>query len=315
MLNDDLRGFLATWTARWAALPAEAGYAGQRLLFEQITQERRDPVNDAIPTAERFVPHGDEKVRVRLFGAPGANKPAMLYFHGGGWVRGSAETTWDITGDFARLADVIVVSVDYALAPERVFPAPVHQGVAVLRWMIAQAADLGIDPARVTVAGDSSGGNIAAAVVLAALDAGLRPAGQLLIYPALDADTRRPSYDEFADGPVLLKTTMQTYWDTYCPNGEYLSDPLAAPLLSDRLGEVPPTLVAVAANDVLRDSGLAYADKARAAGADVATHPGTGLIHGYFLAQAECPAVIACLEDMCRWLDRINGRTDTAAAR
>lgn len=311
MLDQNLVGFLRDWTARWAALPASAGMAGQRLLFENITREKRDPINDSIPSAEHFVPFGAGKIRVRVFGQTHGTRPAMLYFHGGGWVRGSAETTWDITGNFARLCDMVVVSVDYALAPEAVFPLPVHQGLAVLRWMIAECTALGIDPARITTAGDSSGGNIAAAVTLAALDADVPLRAQLLIYPALDADNTRPSYDEFANGPVLLKNTMQAYWDTYCPAQEYLSDPLAAPLLSDQLHRLPPTMVAVAENDVLRDSGTAYADKARAAGADVTVDPGIGLIHGYFLAQTYCPAVTTCLHAMADWLNAQNAQDGT----
>ncbi len=312
-MNTELKAFLKDWTAAWAALPAEAGVAGQRLLFEQVTARKRDPVNGNVPTVEMFVPHGDEKIRVRVFGRTHGRRPAMLYFHGGGWVRGSCETTWDITGDFARLADMVVVSVDYALAPERVFPVPVLQGLAVLQWMASKSAELGIDADLITVAGDSSGGNIAAAVVLAAMDKGQRPAGQLLIYPALDADTSRPSYEEYAQGPVLLKDTMQAYWDTYCPGAEYRTDPLAAPLLSDNLGALPPTMVAVADCDVLRDSGLAYAEKARAAGASVTVHAGDGLIHGYFLAQTYCSAVHEALKAMCNWLGELNTK-ETARA-
>lgn len=304
MLDPQIHRFLDDWAQAWARLPADAGIADSRRFLIELTRDWRNPDLAGVATQQDHVAGPGRDIRIRLFRPDTAEgpRPAMVYFHGGGWVRGAPETTWDITAGLARDAGMVVISVDYALAPEFRFPEPIRDGRAVLAWLGARARQIGVDLDRLFLAGDSSGGNIAAALALDARRAGLRLAGQVLIYPAMDADDSRPSYHENAEGPILLPGTMREYWAQYCPNGEFRRDALAAPLLAGDLALLPDTYIGVAEHDILRDSGLAYAQALRDAGVAVETDPGAGLVHGYYLAERHCDAVRRCRRRMTGWI-------------
>ena len=301
MINPQLEPFLAEWGARWANLPQGASPADRRAMFERIAAAMRLPTPEGVDcNAEHWVDSPADPVRVRVFRKGGGVQPCLIYMHGGAWLQGSPETHWDITARLADWAGFTVVSVDYALAPERPFPAALDQCVAVAHWVQAQAAMLGIDPARISVGGDSAGGNLAAAMALDLRGGPVTLAGQLLIYPACDFDLTRPSMVENAEAPLLQRRGMEAVNAMYA--GDQLHNPRVAPLLAASHAGLPPALIAVAQNDPLRDSGLAYAQALCDAGVPVAVDTGEGLIHGYLRAMQWCEASRESLARMAHWL-------------
>lgn len=225
-------------------------------------------------------------LRARLYSPetlPGAApRPLVVFFHGGGWVVGDIESHDQPCRLLSRYADVHVLSVDYRLAPEHVFPAAADDAVAAFGWAVAHAGELGSDPARVAVAGDSAGGNLAAVVAQATRDLGsAQPVAQLLLYPGADGSVSRPSKSLFADGFFLTRTQMDWYWDTYRGDAAP-THPRLSPLLAEDLSGLAPAVVTTAAFDPLRDEGAAYAEALRAAGTTVVHRRAHGLVHGYF---------------------------------
>jgi acetyl esterase/lipase len=208
--------------------------------------------------------------------------PLLVYLHGGGWVRGSLNTHDNPCRFLAREAGVLVLSVDYRLAPEHKFPAAVDDALAALRFAGDNAADLGADPTRIALGGDSAGGNLTAAVSQVALATGDRtPAFCLIIYPATDLTHKRRSYHLFSEGFFLTEEHMDWYRSHYLPHDDAARDPRASPLLARDLSGLPPAYVATAGFDVLRDEGEEYAARLRAAGVAVALRRHRGLTHGF----------------------------------
>jgi acetyl esterase len=233
----------------------------------------------AIP-ARLYVPHDD-----------GARRPIIVYYRGGGWVVGDLETH-DATCRFlAREADASVLAVDYRLAPEHRFPAAVEDAHAAFAWAVREAQALCGDPARVVVAGDSAGGNLAAVTAqLAVASGGARPAAQLLFYPATDFSVKRPSYRLFATGFVLTDADTNWYRDQYLPDEAAKRDPRASPLLATDLRGLPPAVVVTAGFDVLRDEGEEYARAMERADVRVVLRRCGGQIHGFANATGVSPA-------------------------
>jgi acetyl esterase len=208
--------------------------------------------------------------------------PLLLYLHGGGWVIGDLETHDGVCRFLAEHAGLAVLAVDYRLSPEHPFPAPVEDAWASFAWAAANAAELGIDPSRIAVGGDSAGGNMAAVVSLLARDAGgATPAMQLLIYPPTDSAGDLPSRLLFAEGFMLTKGDMDRFEGHYLPPGTDATDPRVSILLAPDLSGLPPAYVTTAGFDPLRDEGEAYARRMSEAGVRVALHRHPGLIHGF----------------------------------
>jgi len=223
-------------------------------------------------------------LRARHYASPGggAGRPLLVFFHGGGWVVGDLDSHDQPCRLLSRYADVHVLSVDYRLAPEHPFPAGIDDAVASFAWAVAHAAELGADPSRVAVGGDSAGGNLAAVVAQVTRDTGAtQPAAQLLIYPGADASRDRPSKNLFADGYFLSRADMDWFLDHYCP-GVDRHDPRVSPLLHPDLSGLAPAVVSTAAFDPLRDEGEAYAAALRVAGVPTVLRRATGLVHAYF---------------------------------
>ncbi|MCW1930923.1 alpha/beta hydrolase fold domain-containing protein [Pararhodobacter zhoushanensis] len=305
MLNPELTGFLTAWTEKWAALPPGASPADRRKRFEVIAAEMRLPTPEDVDCeTEHWIDSKAGPVRVRVFRhRAGGTQPCLIYMHGGAWMQGSPETHWDITSRIASANRQTVISVDYALAPEHPFPAALDQCVAVARWAHATAGSLGIDPARIAVGGDSAGGNLAAALALDLRGSEVPLIAQLLIYPACDFDKSRPSYSENAEAPLLQVKGMDMVNAMYSPDTAQLhTNPRVAPLVAASHADLPPAFIAVAQNDPLRDSGLAYADALRSAGVPVTQDNGSGLIHGYLRAMEYCAASRTALAAMTDWL-------------
>ena len=233
---------------------------------------------------ERAAPGPGGPLRLRLYYPTEVRPlPVVVYFHGGGWVRGSLETHDNVCRGLANAAECLIASVDYRLAPEAKFPAPVEDAYAGTEWVARNAAELGADPTRLAVGGDSAGGNLAAAVCLMARERGGPPIGfQLLVYPVLDYNFDTPSYRENAEGYVLYKADMEYYWRHYLADERDGSNPLASPLRAESLSGLPPALVITAELDPLRDEGEAYAARLEQAGVPVTCTRYDGMIHGFF---------------------------------
>jgi len=232
---------------------------------------------------DRTFPGPAGPVRVRLT-APGGSGPfpGLVYFHGGGWVVGGLGSHDHLCRAITAASGVSVVSVDYRLAPEHPFPAAVDDAEAAAVWAADHAAELGIDPARLAVGGDSAGGNLAAVVARRARDRGRpRLAFQLLIYPIADSDMDTPSYLENAEGYLLTRAAMAWYWGQYVPDPGRRRDPDASPLRAADLSGLPPALVVTAGHDPLRDEAEAYARRLTDAGVPVRLAAYPGMIHGF----------------------------------
>jgi acetyl esterase len=227
-------------------------------------------------------------------GAAGTARPAVAYFHGGGWVQGDLETHHGLCARLALRSGAVVVAVDYRLAPEHRFPAAVEDCVAAYRWLRAEGRAIGADPARVAVAGDSAGGNLAAVVSQMAAGAGIAaPACQVLIYPALDFALDTASHRELEDAHIIPRDRVVWYMQQYLADTDR-ADLRASPLRARDLAGQPPALVVTAGFDPLRDEGRAYADRLRAAGVDVEYREYPGQIHAFVSLTKVIPQGLAC---------------------
>ncbi len=236
-------------------------------------------------------------VPIRVIRPVGAAEvlPVVMYFHGGGWILGDRDTHDRLVREIAVGAQAAVVFVDYSRAPEARYPVAIEQAYAATRYVAENAADLRIDPLRLAVAGDSVGGNMAAAVTLMANQRrGPKITFQVLFYPVTDAGFDTLSYSKFAEGPWLTKRAMQWFWDAYLPDPTARKQPTATPLNAslDQLAGLPEALVIVDENDVLRDEGEAYAGKLSDAGVRVISVRYNGTIHDFVMlnALADTPA-------------------------
>jgi acetyl esterase len=228
-------------------------------------------------------PDGDD-IPARVYRPAGDGPfPALCYFHGGGWVVGSADQSDATTRRLCSLAECIVVSPDYRLAPEARFPAAAEDCYAVTEWAATHVADHNGDGSRLAVAGGSAGGNLAAAVTLMARDRGGPDlCFQFLEYPVTDHDLQTPSYVANAEGYLLSRDTMRWFWDHYVPEPSRRADPYASPLRAADLTGLPPAFVLTAEFDPLRDEGEAYGAALAAAGVPTTIRRYDGMIHGFF---------------------------------
>ena len=227
----------------------------------------------------------------RVYRVCHGKSPTVVFFHGGGWVAGDLETHDRQARLLAIETGAVVVSVDYRRPPETRFPGAFNDSFAAMRDVIARVAEFGGDHVRVGVAGDSAGGNLAAAVAIACRDAGINLAGQLLVYPVTDAagnfadpkeNARFPSRAENAEGYFLSRAVMEWFAGQYLDDAKHGEDWRVSPLRAKSLAGLAPAIVCTAWFDPLRDEGNAYADALQAAGVATKRHHGAGLIHGYF---------------------------------
>jgi acetyl esterase len=221
--------------------------------------------------------------------------PVVVYCHGGGWILGDRDTHDRLVREIAVGVKAALIFVDYARAPEAHFPVAIEQAYAATCYAVDHCAGLRIDPSRLAVAGDSVGGNMAAALTLMAKQRrGPKIAFQVLFYPVTDADFDTASYARFADGPWLTKRAMQWFWDAYLPDPAARRQITATPLNAslDQLAGLPEALVVIDENDVLRDEGEAYARRLSNAGVRVTSTRYNGTIHDFVMlnALADTPA-------------------------
>jgi acetyl esterase len=227
----------------------------------------------------------------RVYRVSRAKSPTVVFFHGGGWVAGDLETHDRQARLLAIETGAVVVSVDYRRPPETPFPGAFEDAFAALRDVFARIAEFGGDDKRVGVAGDSAGGNLAAATAIACRDAGIKLAAQLLAYPVTDVagnyadageNARFPSRAKNAEGYFLSRAVMQWFASHYLGDTKQGADWRVSPLRAKNLAGLAPAIVCTAWFDPLRDEGKAYADALAAAGVATKYYDGLGLIHGYF---------------------------------
>jgi acetyl esterase len=262
---------------------------------------------DVARVENRDLPGIAGDIPVRIYAPESSDPlPIIAYFHGGGWVFMGIETHDWICRRLANACQAVVVSVEYRLAPEHRFPAALDDCMAVTTWLAENGEVLGGDPGRLAVAGDSAGGNLAAAVALASrAEDGPRLAAQVLVYPATDAACATPSVVQNADGYLLTSAAMRWFWEQYLGPGGDSDDGYASVLRHPDLAGLPPTLVITAEYDPLRDEGEAYAQHLEEAGVDVATRRFDGMVHGFFGMDELVPEADEAMDEITKFLSAI----------
>src|SRR5271166_2814662 len=281
-------------------LSTDDGVDAARQRFRDLP---RRPVHPELRVEDRAIPGPAGPIGIRIYWPPnhpgdGAGAPVVLYFHGGGFVVGDLDTHDGSSRQHAVGADAIVVSVDYRLAPEHPYPAAVEDAWAATRWVTEHGAELGGDPSRIAVAGDSAGGTIAAVVAQLARDnAGPPIAFQLLWYPSTMWDPSLPAFTENAAAAILDRDAIAAFSRWYA--GEIdLSDPPPgmAPGRAESLARLPAAYIAVAGHDPLRDDGIRYGELLAAVGVPVEVDNAETLVHGYVGYAGVVPAATAGLD-------------------
>jgi len=237
------------------------------------------------------VPSPAGAVRVRIVKPQGATGtlPVIVYMHGGGWILGNAGTHDRLVRELAVGARAAIAFVEYPNSPEAHYPTAIEQGYAAAQWIIANGASKGLDASRMAVAGESVGGNMAAALALMAKERGdVRFVQQSMYYPVTDAAMNTASYEQFASGYYLSRTEMEWFWDAYTTSQQERAEITASPnrASTEQVAGLPPAYLCVDEADVLRDEGEAYAAKLRSAGVPVTTVRYDGTIHDFMLLNA-----------------------------
>jgi acetyl esterase len=241
------------------------------------------------------------RLRVRIYrpaGPVAGPLPAILYFHGGGWVMGSLEGYDLVHRYFCARTGCALVAVDYRLAPEHKFPAGIDDAVAAFRWLSREATELGMDPARLVVAGDSAGGNIAAVLAQLVRGEATLPCLQWLMFPATDLAADTPSHASCGEGFLLTRADMEWFRGLYLNDLAEAADPRVSPARAPDLAGLPPALIFTAGFDPLRDEGQAYANKLAAAGVKTIHREFDSLIHGFVGMRGALQAAARAMDDM-----------------
>jgi acetyl esterase len=297
-LLPEIRALLDQMEARGRPPLHRQAVAQARAFYVEDSPALIGPAAALASVAGRAVPGPAGDLPVRVYTPEGEPPfPIVVWFHGGGWVVGTLDTYDPLCRALAAAVPAVVVSVDYRLAPEHPYPAAVEDAYAATAWASRNAAALGGAQHRLAVAGDSAGGNLAAAVALGARDrGGPAIAFQLLVYPVLDAAGDTGSWAEFAEGHYLTAAGMRWYWDHYLAGADGRA-PDASPLRAAFVGGLPPALVIGADHDILRDEGEAYAARLRDAGVDATATRYPGVVHGFLRWRAVTAAADTALQE------------------
>jgi len=297
---------VAALLERAARSPLPPYYEVPPPVARRLYRESRAPLTPDPPAVEsvqlRLAPGPGGPVPVRCYRPKGATKderlPALLYFHGGGWVIGSLEAYDLPCRFFCARTGCAVVAVDYRLAPEHKFPAALDDAVASFRWLAQDAVELGIDPDRIVVAGDSAGGTLATVTAQKVRGEARTPCLQWLIYPATDLAADTPSHASCGQGFLLTQADMEWFRGLYLNDLSEITDPRVSPLRTSDLSGLPPALIFTAGLDPLRDEGRAYAEKLATAGVKVVHREFESLIHGFVGMRGALQAAARAMDDM-----------------
>jgi acetyl esterase len=301
MYHPDLHQFMKAEEA----VPDVPTIAEKRAVWRDFCLSINRPVPASLVVENRQVAVNGTTLPIRVYRPNTAEiLPVVGYIHGGGWVVGDLDTNDTVAWGLAEGTGAVVASIHYRLAPEHPYPAAFDDCYALVQWLSQNAGTFGGDGSRLALCGDSAGGNLSAAVCLAARDRGDPTiAAQALIFPVMGLDVNTPSYLENAEGFGLTREGMIFYLDAYLPD-KSLADGYAMPLLADDLSNLPPALVHTAEFDPLRDEGKLYADRLAAAGNDVTYHLGKKMTHSFIRARFDGPAVAAEFQAIVDFLKR-----------
>jgi len=291
-------------------------YEVSPFVARRIYRDTRGALSPAAPAVAEarlvLAPGPDGPIPMRAFRPQGTKAdevlPALVYFHGGGWVIGDLDTHDVVCRQFANGARCAVFSVDYRLAPEYRFPAAVEDCVAATQWVAAQAKALAIDPKRIAVGGDSAGGNLATVIALSAREAGgPKLCFQMLIYPATDQHLGFPSVERNGEGYLLTKGAMNYFRGHYIPKVSDWPDWRASPLLAKSLADLPAAYVMTAGFDPLLDEGHAYAERLAKEGVAVEYKEYPDMVHGFLLFGGALDTANAAVDACCAALRKAFG--------
>lgn len=264
------------------------------------------PVEEIYEVLNKFIPGPTADLPIRIYRPTKiSNAPAIVYFHGGGWVLNFLDIYDASLARLANQSGAVIISVNYQKAPEHPFPIPFDDCYATLLWVLANAQNLGIDVNKVGVAGDSAGGNLASAVALKARDNAIALAFQVLIYPCNDRNFETDSYIEHATGYGLSTEAMQWFWGQYLQGNEHDSNPYAAPMQANSFTSLPPAIVMTAEFDPLLSDGQKYASLLQGDGVPVIYRGYAGMIHGFFTNMAVTPTAQEAIDFLALELKRL----------
>jgi len=284
----------------------EESRAGLAALADKFDQ----PGPRMLRKSDILMPGANGPRPARLYDAvrPGDDtpRPTLLYLHGGGWVQGGLDTHDGLCAKLAAWAGIRVISYDYRLAPEDKFPAGLEDCLACWRALVETPEHWGVDASRIVVGGDSAGANLAAALIHDLMGLGGKmPAGQVLIYPAVDTALNSPSMLALKDAYVLPVERINWYLDLYLPEDQDRRDPRVAPIFSDRLAGQPEAMIVVAGHDPLWDDGQSYAGLLRDAGVEVELAEYPGQVHAFVSITGVIPQGNQALQQVAAWLRRV----------
>jgi acetyl esterase len=256
-------------------------------------------------------PNGDISIQiVKPQGSGNETLPVVMYTHGGGWVLGGFDTHERLLRELANGAHAAIVFVNYTLAPEAKYPINLEEAYATTKWIAENGQTLNLDSSRLVVAGDSVGGNMATAVTMLAKERGGPPITfQLLFYPVTDANFNTSSYNAYQEGYFLTRENMKWFWDNYLSNDTNRKEPTVSPLQAsvEQLSGLPPALIIVGENDVLRDEGEAYAHKLMQAGVPTTAIRYLGTIHDFMMLNpiTDTPPARGAIDQVSQTLKKV----------
>lgn len=311
-LDPEVVAFLETWNRNAGPSLTEQPVARSRELMQAMAQLSPScPAMRQVEDVHIDGPGGPLRIRITI-PQQREHAGAVVYLHGGGWVINSIETHDDLVRRLSEAAACPFFSVDYRLAPEHPYPAAADDTYAALCWLQTHAGRWDIDPARIAIAGDSAGANLAIAACLMARDRQTPlPAAQVLAYPVTDCDFETPSYRELATGHFLTRSEMIWFWDQYCPDHVRRLEPYASPLRAASLAGLPPSYVITAEYDPLRDEGERFAAALATAGVPLEQVRVPGMIHAYLRRTEIFAAARASVVGIGQFLRRTLGADAT----
>ncbi|MEV0354857.1 alpha/beta hydrolase [Nocardia sp. NPDC050697] len=297
--DPDVAALVARIESSGAGSLRAGGVEAARRVLEAIPRPT-GPAMASVREAAADGPHGRIPLRVyRPHAAPAAGAPALVWFHGGGMIMGSLQSFDRLARDVAEATGAVIVNVEYRLAPEHRYPVANDEAYAALCWTHENAAEHGVDSARIGVGGDSAGGSLAAATTLRARDTGGPGiAQQVLFYPGIERRSDRPSMREFGESPFLTAADIDWMKGLYLGGDPGTDDCYGVPALADSFAGLPPAIIAVGYGDPLRDAVEAYSDRLRDAGVPTAQlrYPGVG--HGFAMQTANIARARAAMAEV-----------------
>ena len=304
-----LHPFLQKQLQRASALPPLISLPIDQIRAGDATRYlTRLPPDEVHAVEDCAIPGPRGPLRIRIYKPSDApSLPVTIFFHGSGFVICSIESHDRMCRQICRRSGSVVVSVDYALAPENRFPAAPDDCLAATLWVAAHAHEFGGDGTRIALAGDSAGGNLAAVTAIRLRDEGGPPLrAQLLLYPVTDHYLgQHPSYEERASGYGMTRADMIWFWDHYLPDRADAAEPHASPLRTQHLGDLPPTFLVTAEYDVLRDEGEAFAVRLCAAGVPVTQKRYADANHGFMFWVGKMESADEAMDSACAWLAKV----------